>query len=194
MLHVDEIIKVDVVTNLWTDALLHLAAIAISVGTLVWTMIDRLKDRARIRIETSIVHVVGDPSSPGPLVAVDCTNVGHSGSTILKSICFQDRRRGGKLWVLEESGGMGLTGPNRLSPMPLELEPGRDAFLRTSPERLAAACIEHGIRPDHLQVVVSTAHGEFRRAPSRAVTSAIRHAVKPGAPRRRKAGDPTAAN
>ncbi|MFJ3404143.1 hypothetical protein [Promicromonospora sp. NPDC090134] len=177
MLHAEDVIQVDVVTDIWTDALLPLVAIVISVGTLVWTMLDRRRDRARIKIETSIAYVVGDPQQSGPLVSIECTNVGHSGSTILKAIYFLDRRHGGKLWILEQHGGMGLTGPNRHSEMPVRLQPGEGAYLRTSPDRLAAACLANGIRTEDLRVVAETAHADFVSRLHAGISAEIRRAL-----------------
>lgn len=153
MLRINDVITVDVVTNLWTDALLPIAAIVISVGTLVWSIRDRRSDQARIKISSAISIPVGDLGPVQRLIGIDVTNVGRSGSTMLNNIHLRSGRRGGNFWVTQPALGIGPS-------YPVRLEPGQHAKLLIDPTGIAIACQREGIDPESLQVVATTGHGE----------------------------------
>lgn len=148
-----EVITVDVVTNLWTDAVLPIAAIVISVGTLIWSIRDRQRDHAQIRISSGISIPLWTPGPAERLIGIDVTNIGHSGTTVLSSINLRAGRHGGNLWVVRPAHGVGPTYPARL-------EPGQNEHLLVDPKGVALTCLNEGISPESLLVVVKTGHGE----------------------------------
>lgn len=145
------VIDVRVVGPSWTDNLLPVIAIVISILTLVWTLWARRQDQARLSIQSTISVPLDTPGPAERLIGIEVTNVGRSGSTVLRNLHLRDGRRGGSLWT---------PFPKYIAPTyPQTLQPGETTQLLLDPLSVARACAENRISPNKLRVVAKTGHG-----------------------------------
>lgn len=145
-------VDVRIVSEPWTSDVFALLAIAISLATLAWTLWVRRRDQARVDITSAISIPVGTPGPAERLIGITVTNVGRTGSTVLKSIHLQEGRRGGNLWVTRPAHGVAPA-------YPLTLEPGASTDLLVDPWSVARGCADNDIDPGSLRVVATTGHG-----------------------------------
>lgn len=147
------VVDVRIIDDPWTGDLLAIIAILISAATLIWTLWMRRNDQARAAISQSIDLPVSTPGPAQRLMGVEVTNVGRSGTTVLRNIHLRVGREGGNLWILQSAY---LPQPN----YPVTLQPGESAKILVDPKGVAQACVDHRISPAALRVVASTGHGE----------------------------------
>lgn len=134
------------------SVVLPLVAVAISIGTLIWTALARRADQARIAIETTLRITLRDDEVV-PIIIVEATNVGRSARTVLHSIRL--RLAGGPT--------IGLDLANE-EDYPQPLEPGARYRAEIDSTEVAELCLGWETRPKGLQVEVVTGH-EIHLAP-----------------------------
>lgn len=153
MIPVTEDVAVRIVSEPWTSDVLAFAAIAISLATLAWTLWARRADQAHIHVSGGISIPVGVPGPAQRLIGLTVTNKGRAGSTVLKHVHLRVGHRGDNMIVTRFAYGQEPTYPKRL-------EPGESVDLLIDPHQIAVGCLNDGIDPEHLMVVVRTGHGE----------------------------------
>lgn len=127
-------------------------AIAISLGTLIWTRIDRYRDKARISVSGSSFSYGDIYDRPVHQIAVVVTNIGHQGKTVLDTIKFKAGKRGGIILALPIDGIM--------DKLPKTLEPGESATLVFNRLQLVKHIRDAKIEPTELRIIAKTGHGE----------------------------------
>lgn len=145
-----EVIQVELLNPWWED-LLPFVAIAISVGTLVWTMWDKYRDKARLKVVATPFTLLG-PFNIWYL-GVDVTNVGHSGSTVVTSV------------AIELPTKQYLHQPDSPAPtvsLPKKLEPGDSFTYAFSLEAIARELVERNIDPSKIRPFANSGHGKSR--------------------------------
>lgn len=111
-----EIVKVEIVRAWWDDAL-PLVAIALSLGTLFWTVWDRTRGRAKLKIqERGYTH---GPDGTGHYLHVAVRNTGRIDSTAVSSATLL---LGYTRW--SRSSGMILPPLKTEQALPVRLEAG----------------------------------------------------------------------
>lgn len=151
-----DVIQVELVGTDWWEEALPLLAILISVGTLAWTMVARYRDQARLKVLATSFTLLGE-GSWGPdtaadewHVAVDVTNIGRSGSTVVNSVKFR-LPNGVHLQSFES-----YRYPQKL---PQTLAPGESLMYVFNVDAMAEELLKHGYKPEELIPTAVSGHG-----------------------------------
>jgi hypothetical protein len=151
-----DVIQVELVGTDWWEKALPILAILISVGTLVWTMVARYRDQARLKVLATSFTLIGE-GSWGPdaaadewHVAVDVTNIGRTGSTVVNSVKF--RLPNGVHLQSFESYRYPLK-------LPKTLAPGESLMYVFNVDAMADELSKHHYRANQLVPLVVFGHG-----------------------------------
>lgn len=142
-------VQVEIVNNanLLTDYVLPVAAFLISLGTLIWSIWNNQRDKARIEVSVDYAMLLTD-SAP-PMLTVTATQIGQSGRAQVTGIGFQIKKQ---KWQITRPSSM-----NPLNtPLPKTLEAGDTAIAFYEIEEIADVCRKNGIDPRNLRPFVRT--------------------------------------
>lgn len=147
-----EPIQVELVGSAW-QAWPAILAVLISLGTLVWTVWDRSRSKARLEVVATSFVTMHPLSGAQWYIAIEATNTGVSGSTVVTGVHFGTPV--GSTLHLAESALPTVT-------LPKTLAPGESMTYVCDIEELAAKCREMGIAPKALVPTVASGHGRFK--------------------------------
>lgn len=150
-------LQVELVGGTWLDYALPLAAIVISLATLGWTIWNRERDKARLKVEVTSFVTFG-PLGNKWYVAFEATNVGYAGSTVVTGFHFrapEGKAPEGRYMHVPDSA-------LPVSTLPATIQPGQSVTWVVRIESLAAQCRDLGVRPKDLEPFVSTGHRRFK--------------------------------
>ena len=142
-------VQVEIVnsSNIWTDYVLPITAILISLGTMIWSIWNNQRDKAKIRISVSPAQFLTEGAQP--MLSITATQIGQSGKARVTSMGFLAGKQG---WQ--------LTRPSRLNPcdtqLPKTLEAGDEAIAFYEISKIAEVCRSGGIDPKVLRPFVRT--------------------------------------
>ncbi|WP_307609662.1 hypothetical protein [Pseudarthrobacter sp. W1I19] len=151
-----DVIQVELVGTDWWEKALPILAILISIGTLAWTMVARQRDQARLKVIATSFTLIGEgPWGPRQgadewHVAVDVTNVGRTGSTVVSSVKFK-LPSGVHLQSFESY--------RYPQPLPKTLAPGESLMYVFNVDAMAEELSKHSYRPEQLVPLVVSGHG-----------------------------------
>jgi hypothetical protein len=165
------VVQVEIVNN-WWDELLPIAAILISLGTLAYTLWIRYSDNARLEVSATS-FVASGPLGDGWYVAVEATNTGRVGATIVQTVRF--KLPNGKYLNAWESAMPTVT-------LPKTMNPGESMTYVFNKEELAAQLVQHECPPEKAVPQVVTGHktynGEWNSAGLKVLRAAHKAAVQ----------------
>lgn len=161
-------LAVQIVGGSWIDSVLPVTAILVSVGTFAWTVFDRRRDRAHLKVTCAWSLPVGEVEFPEAL-SLTATNVGHVGSTVVSMFVLALPKKRGQLVPMPWLG--------RDPELPRTLAPGQSVQMFVNPRAVAATCAERGIDPRDLTPVAQTGHGPARGKMARSAISALQRAI-----------------
>lgn len=142
-------IQVEIVNNanMLTDYVLPVAAFLISLGTLIWSIWNNQRDRARIKV--SVEQATFLTESAQPMLTITATQIGQSGKARVTGMGFIIRKQD---WQ--------ITRPSSMNPLndqlPKTLEAGDTANAFYEIEAIADVCQKNGIDPRDLRPFVRT--------------------------------------
>lgn len=130
-----------------TDYILPIAAILISLGTLIWSIWNNQRNKARVKLSIESAFFLSEGASP--MLSITATQVGQSGKEQVTSFGF-----------LLENKRWQITRPSSINPfdtpLPKTLEAGDTATAFYEIEGIAETCQKNGADPKSLRPFVRT--------------------------------------
>lgn len=155
-----EVFQVELVGDAWWEKMLPILAIVVSVGTLVWTMQTRYSDKARLKVSATSFTLLGgqgpfgpDPDSQEWHVALDVTNVGLVGSTVVQSVKF--KLPNGCYLQSAQSYGTSVRFPHTLAP-------GESFTYAFNVNELATELLRQGCGTEQIVPMAVSGHGLYK--------------------------------
>ncbi|WEV41334.1 hypothetical protein OZX57_04465 [Bifidobacterium sp. ESL0682] len=168
---VSAVIRVELVngSNILTDYILPVLAIAISLGTLIWSIWNNQRDKAKIKISTGSAIFLTDGAPP--MISITATQVGQAGQAKVTGIGF-----------LVKSTGRQIIRPSSLfpadTPLPKTLEAGDQAVAFYEIAGIAETCSRYGLDPKNLRPFVRTTRKLIKGKMSKGLTEDICNIMK----------------
>ncbi|WP_223942182.1 hypothetical protein [Arthrobacter sp. StoSoilB22] len=175
-----EVVQVELVGDEWWEKALPILAIIVSVGTLLWTMQTRYSDKARLKVMATSFTLLGnslygpDPDRQEWHVALDVTNVGLVGSTVVHGVKFKLPNR----TYLQSAQSYGTQ-----VMLPKTLAPGESFTYAFNVHELAAELVRHGFRADQIVPMATSGHRPYKGKWVKAGLTILENAVRAKSPK-----------